>query len=1163
MKCYNCDYQIVNEDSKNCPICGASFAVKCHNCGSFNPKKANYCLNCGKPLNKTISNAKNVGLNENLLEAGVIFADVSGFTSLAEKLSPEETKKVINECFQRITKPVYELEGSIDKYIGDCVMVLFGVKKVHRDDAFRAVKCALEMNRIIGEYSKELYSKINIELKLSIGVNYGLVAFGKLGNLYDNENTVIGDVVNTASRLQTEALPGQIFVSKSVYDKTLDNLNYKDSVLVKAKNKANPLQCYEPLNIIVKNTENDLLIERTEEGKLLKLFFKQHRKYNGIEVIGPSGSGKTSLVNTEISLIDLSVKRILISSLETQDNQPYATITNLILQILDLNVEDENSVKSDRLISYSKYIFEEHLEKTIIRNYNFISLILGLERNNDYDSIFNSMNYKDLQEELLKQLVLFLKFAGLKTQFIISIDDALNIDEKSLNILSDIPDFSGHFVFISQRRVFKNDKNIIINLSNFNEGQTYKYISNKTNLIFKHKDMKYMHEITHGNPMYLEEICSLLNKQEFTLNKDSEVIMNDSLIKEMSRTLDHLILGRIDNLSASENQFLKISSVIGLEFDQKIIESLMSSKLDIEAIVDDLIDMNIINISAYVRSEGKLTKKLMFVHKDIFNAILNSIPISEKTKIHNDIAKAISRLYKDDINQYLGIIAFHFEYGKQLLSAKECYFDYALLKQKEFSYELSEEYFNKYLDIEKRLSTYKQSSNVIVALTELVNIMINTSRFDKAQEFITASLELEIDMNDSQQIKILQIEVFKSTGNIKGALGMIEVLEKELQSTSRLYGKMLQLKCTLYNMVGKPGVIEIASKSEDILLKAKDFLSVAEIMTQSGMSYFFKGDIPSGIDVLEKAADLAKMSGNKTVLAKIMANLGILYHEFGERNKSNSYFKKAMKLSKLVSNAAIYVNAEGNIGVSHLQGGLFIEAARLLEEGLEISCKANLIYQECIFLTNLGEVNYEQGNNDAANKYYNKSIKYSNKMKLPIEGAINSLGLAKVALRLNKNDGILLSLLDIAKVFEESEEISYLASAYYYIANYYINIKDYDSSESNIKKSISFSKKANSDVDIVKAIRKHAEILGKTGKTNDAIVLLKKAEDLAKNNTFSYELAKIYYLSSQIYKIDNNTTSYFEYLEKSNLESEKFDKCYLSILVSKEIEEIASDKSEN
>ena len=176
MICFNCGYQLNSNDAEQCKVCGVNFPVKCQSCGKPNPKLANFCLNCGEDLNNSeIKIFQNVKLEENRKNVAVIFADISGFTSLSERFDPEEVREIINDCFQYITKSVYELEGTIDKYIGDCVMILFGAKYTHSDDAKRAVSCAIQMLKSIEDFSKERLSKMGISLNLSIGIDYGLV----------------------------------------------------------------------------------------------------------------------------------------------------------------------------------------------------------------------------------------------------------------------------------------------------------------------------------------------------------------------------------------------------------------------------------------------------------------------------------------------------------------------------------------------------------------------------------------------------------------------------------------------------------------------------------------------------------------------------------------------------------------------------------------------------------------------------------------------------------------------------------------------------------------------------------------------------------------------------------------------------------------------------
>ena len=128
----------------------------------------------------------------------VLFVDVSGFTALAEKLDPEDVRVLINDCFKHLVPVVQKYEGTIDKFIGDEIMALFGAPVAHEDDPERALRTALEMMEAIGRFNRVH----NTELDLHIGVNTGPVIAGKIGTEGRQDYSVMGDAVNVAARLE-------------------------------------------------------------------------------------------------------------------------------------------------------------------------------------------------------------------------------------------------------------------------------------------------------------------------------------------------------------------------------------------------------------------------------------------------------------------------------------------------------------------------------------------------------------------------------------------------------------------------------------------------------------------------------------------------------------------------------------------------------------------------------------------------------------------------------------------------------------------------------------------------------------------------------------------------------------------------------------------------
>ncbi|HCL90365.1 MAG TPA: hypothetical protein DHW70_03480, partial [Candidatus Atribacteria bacterium] len=147
-------------------------------------------------------------------EATIIFIDISGFTKLADQMDPEKATEIINNIFSPIVGIVDKYGGSINKFLGDGLMAIFGTPFSHEDDPERAARASLEIMKYIEENGKiKIDSKVR-RLKAKIGINTGLCIFGEIGSASRKEFTVIGDTVNLASRLQANSVAGKILIGK-------------------------------------------------------------------------------------------------------------------------------------------------------------------------------------------------------------------------------------------------------------------------------------------------------------------------------------------------------------------------------------------------------------------------------------------------------------------------------------------------------------------------------------------------------------------------------------------------------------------------------------------------------------------------------------------------------------------------------------------------------------------------------------------------------------------------------------------------------------------------------------------------------------------------------------------------------------------------------------
>ena len=177
----------------------------------------------------------------------VMFADVSGFTAMSEKLDSEDVRAVMNHCFGLLSQVVYDHGGMVDKYVGDCLMALFGVPSAREDDAVRAVEAALRMQTVLAAFSAELRNTRGLTVSMRIGLNTGEAVAGKVGSLQKSSFTVMGDSVNTASRIEHHAQAGRVWVGAETARLVGGRFRLKALKPVAVKGKVKPLHLHEVL----------------------------------------------------------------------------------------------------------------------------------------------------------------------------------------------------------------------------------------------------------------------------------------------------------------------------------------------------------------------------------------------------------------------------------------------------------------------------------------------------------------------------------------------------------------------------------------------------------------------------------------------------------------------------------------------------------------------------------------------------------------------------------------------------------------------------------------------------------------------------------------------------------------------------------------------------
>jgi class 3 adenylate cyclase/predicted ATPase len=675
LKCPRCDFG--NPIGvKSCRECGVDLTIACTDCGHKVGTGAKFCDECGTRLasssqddemilelqpsrtpsveSKYLPSRKQMkGERKNVT---ILFSDISGFTQMSEKLDPEEVINLINSCFDTLTEIIYRYEGTVDKYMGDCIIALFGAPVAHEDDPERAVKAAME----IMEALEELRKTLSIPINMHVGLNTGLVVAGSIGSDLRKQYTVIGDAVNTASRIQSAAQPGQILVSESVYRCTKDVFDFAEGGEITVKGKKNPIRVYTPLDIrprltgFAKARARGLtpFVGRKDEMTLLKNLFIKSAKGQGqaVGISGEAGVGKSRLLYEFTRELDPDVLYLEGNCMPHGRVSPYQPFLGLLRHYLDLPeqvTEEEREDITKRLGDLNEYVscFED---------------LLSLPPSDpEYFQQSPPMRRKKTFEGLI---ALFQQVAAAQP-LVLTLDDLQWLDEPSREVISSILDE------ISSSRILL----VLISRPEF-QPPWQKHLS-YTSLplpILPRTEGKHLAQAlfdapvsleleefiirrTEGNPFFVEELTRALRETQVVKCDGSYSLVVSPSKLNVPETVQGVLAARMDRLDSEIKNTLQTASVIGHEFDILVLKKVLEvkgSKLKGQ--------LNILTRTGFIQSLSQKGKAYTFKHALTRDVAYETLLKANRRKLHRQVGDSTKEVLHGIIATQPEILAYHY-----------------------------------------------------------------------------------------------------------------------------------------------------------------------------------------------------------------------------------------------------------------------------------------------------------------------------------------------------------------------------------------------------------------------------------------------------------------------------------------------------------------------
>ena len=274
----------------------------CAQCGTDNPDIAKFCLACGAQL------AAAAPAQEVRKVVTIVFSDLKGSTAMGERLDPEAVREVMSRYFDAMREELERHGGVVEKYIGDAVMAVFGLPKLHEDDALRAVRAAYGMQRALADLNDELDRRFGVRLANRTGVNTGEVV---AGDPTSGQRLVTGDTVNVAARLEQAAGEREVLLGELTYRLVRDAVEVEPVEPLELKGKAERVPAYRLLSVAemgegwARRRDTPMIGRNEELGALVSLFAEavEERTPRLATVIGDAGVGKSRLHDEFLHLV--------------------------------------------------------------------------------------------------------------------------------------------------------------------------------------------------------------------------------------------------------------------------------------------------------------------------------------------------------------------------------------------------------------------------------------------------------------------------------------------------------------------------------------------------------------------------------------------------------------------------------------------------------------------------------------------------------------------------------------------------------------------------------------------------------------------------------------------------------------------------------------------
>lgn len=626
----------------------------------------------------------------------VMFADISGFTALSEKLEPESVRNLMNDCFERLVPIIAKYQGTVDKFIGDEIMALFGAPVTHEKDPERALLAALEMIEALAEFNTQR----SLSLGMHFGINTGRVVAGLVGSVARQEYSVMGDAVNLAARLKDAAKRGQILVGPDTHRLTSHLFRFESFEPIRLKGKSEPVRPYRLTAVKYDPDERTggrketspapPLVGRNDELTLLKKCVDDLIGGKGgiVAVVGEAGLGKTRLVEElrtyrsgdglRPSLLWLEGRTL--SFVRTIGYRPFQ---EMLRQYAGIGEEEGESSAWRRLERAVSDLFHDETAEIL----PYLAGLLSMEVRDPYLERVRYLDGEGMKHRVFLACRRFFSKLAELNPLILLLEDLHWVDESSALLLEHLLPLveSSRLLIVGTARPERGTpaaglRHFALNnyADHFTEirlaplpatycGQMVENLLEGKYIPASLREM--ILRRGEGNPFFLEEIVNVLVRPPGRTSERADSRALDTVEMEafvIPHTIQGVVMARVDQLDEEVRDVLKTASVIGRSFLYQVLAAVLRADRGLDRRLADLESADLIR-----RNPRSSDGEYVFKHALAQQVTYESILLQERRQLHARVGEALEKIFADRPEELYSLLAKHFAQAEQWDKARE------------------------------------------------------------------------------------------------------------------------------------------------------------------------------------------------------------------------------------------------------------------------------------------------------------------------------------------------------------------------------------------------------------------------------------------------------------------------------------------------------------